>query len=151
MALRLNGSNQQHQPFSAVSLDGQLHLEDRSLACVVHRVFKRKTAATGVCRAIAAVRQAAVSAAHADITNYLQNSGRFSCCKAAFNTWLRALDRRDSRQQAVVLISDNLVALAHPLLKALSIQHGDMSTRVTDEARALELQCPFSDAFTPDT
>lgn len=72
MALRLSGSNQQHQLLSAVSLDGQLHIEDRSIACVVHRVFKRKTAATGVCCPIAAVRQAAVFAAHVDITHYLQ-------------------------------------------------------------------------------
>ena len=42
MALRLSGSNQQHQPLRAVNFDGQIHLEDCSYALVVHRVFKRK-------------------------------------------------------------------------------------------------------------
>jgi hypothetical protein len=57
---------------------------------------------------------------------------------------------RHDRQQSLELFSDYLVALAHPRLQALTVQHLDMAAAVANQPRALQFSGGFGHTLAPD-
>ena len=62
--------------------------------------------------------------------------------------WL-LLSRDPRRKQAIVLALDDRVTLARALFESRAIQHRDMPARILDQARFLQAQGAFRNAFAP--